>query len=154
VVVILRGRADRHRPTLRPGAGVAHVVGSAHLEGVGLILLADKAGAGLGGVGIPANPLPAAHLILDVIVAHASEPVLAGPGHLEAERRGGGDLDAGRRSHGVPDHGEGLRGRVAGAVAGGDGQRGAKGVVGVEGIGMRLDGSRRLRESQAEAQLV
>jgi hypothetical protein len=32
---------------------------------------------------------------------------------------------------------EGLRGLVAGAVGGGDGQGGAEGVVGVEGIGVR-----------------
>jgi hypothetical protein len=61
---------------------------------------------------------------------------------------------------------EGQCGRVAGPVAGGDSQRGADGVAGVEGVGVSLGGRRRavqaircspggrLGEGQAEAQLV
>jgi hypothetical protein len=78
------------------------------------------------------------------------------------ERDHGRHGDGHRGRDGILEEGEGLRGLVAGAVGGGDGQGSAEGVVGVEGIGMRpgcsgraaqavsSPGVSRLGEGQAE----
>jgi hypothetical protein len=60
-----------------------------------------------------------------------------GPGDAEVERGHGrrGDGHGGR--DGIFEEGEGLRGLVAGAVGGGDGQGRAEGVGRIEGIGVR-----------------
>jgi hypothetical protein len=50
MIVILGHRADRYRPTFHPGAGVTHIVGSAHTEGIALVRLAHKGRLGLGGM--------------------------------------------------------------------------------------------------------
>jgi hypothetical protein len=151
-VAVLTHRADRHRPGFDPGAGVAHpstslragLVGGADEEGVALVRLAYKGRLGLSGVRQPGGPGPTlAHFVLDVVVAQAGEPVLAGPGHLEAQPGRGRGLNAHGGRNGVPGEVEGLGGRVAGAVAGGDGQRGAYRVAGVEGVGLSLGGGRR-----------
>jgi hypothetical protein len=79
---------------------------------------------------------------------------VAGPGDPEAQRRDRWHPDGHSRSAGVLNHLEGLRGLVAGAVGGGDGQGSAEGVVGVEGIGVRAgcgDGAARAAVASGKA---
>jgi hypothetical protein len=142
----LDSACQQHRPGFDPGAGVvdpstalrAGLVGGLHAEVVALVSLTHKRRLGLGGIRQPGGPgATDAHLVLHVVVAQAGLPILPQPGDPEAQRRDRWHLDGHRRSAGVLHHVEGLRGLVAGAVGGGDGQGGAQGVVGVEGIGVR-----------------
>jgi hypothetical protein len=137
-VIVFRDRAHRHRPGFDPGAGVVYMVAGLHAEVVALVSLAHEVGLGLGGVGQPGGPGAGdAHFILHLVVAQAGRRVLPGPGDPEAQGRDRWHLDGHGGSGGILHHAQGLRGLVAGAVGGGDGQGSAEGVGRVEGIGMR-----------------
>jgi hypothetical protein len=163
VVIVFRDRTHRHRPGFDPGTGVVDVVAGLHVEVVALVSLAHEVGLGLGGVAQPGGPGAGdAHFVLHVVVTQAGLAVLPQPGDAEVKRGHGRRGDGHRGRDGILEEGEGLRGLVAGAVGGGDGQGGAQGVVGVEGIGVRAGcsgraapavsrpGRSRLGEGQAE----
>jgi hypothetical protein len=139
VVIVFRDRTHHHRPGFDPGTGVVHIVRGLHAEVVALVSLTHERRFGLGGIRQPGGPGAGdAHFVLNIVVAQTGLPILPQPGDAEVERGHGRYGDGHRGRDGILEEGEGLRGLVAGAVGGGDGQGGAQGVPGVEGVGVRL----------------
>ena len=67
---------------LGPGAGVAHVVGGADTEGVGVAVLAHEVGSRLGSGGEPGGPGAITNLHLHVVGGNTGTgSIIPAPGH-------------------------------------------------------------------------